>query len=358
MPNPLLKPIERKLRQGAMRALKAFVRRNRALPADIDFSRAKILCLRQNQIGDAIISTPIFAALKRRYPDIVIDALLDKRNASALDTNPRIRKRFVLKRKLLDFFKALFAIRRERYDFIVDLVHTPSSLSTLFCLFGGARFTVGFERENDFIYDIKAPFKKRERMLRTLAEILTAFGINPDEECLRPEFPLPPSSIAFAEAVFKALSGKRVVGANISASLKIKFWGVEKFASLLRALKQEFPDVAFLVLYAKAYAAEARAIAERSGATLCEETKTLSDFAAVISKLDMLITPDSAAAHLADAFDVPCVVLTHNPDGVTAWYPSFSESRTVHSKTGDVSSIGVEEARQAASALIRYRFSR
>lgn len=354
---PFLKSLEKKIREGAIALLRKVIRRKRVAPSDFDFHRAKLLCLRQNQIGDALISTPIFAALKRHYPDIVIDALLDKRNASALDTNPHIRKRFVLKQKLIDFFKALFAIRRERYDFIVDLVHTPSSLSTLFCLLGNARFTVGFERENDFIYDLKVPFRKDARMLRTLAEILTAFRINPDEEDLRPQFPLSPSSVAFAENVFSSLVGEKVVGVNISASLKLKFWGVEKFASLIRALKQDFPNVEFLVLYAKAYAEEAQTIAEQSGATLCAETKTLSDFAAVISKLHLLITPDSAAVHLADAFNVPCVALTHNPDGVTAWYPSFSESRTIHSKTGEVRSIGVEEARQAASEFMRYRFS-
>ncbi|MDW8436432.1 MAG: glycosyltransferase family 9 protein [Chloroherpetonaceae bacterium] len=348
-----LKPLERRIRQGAMRSLKRFVRRNRALPSNFDFNRAKILCLRQNQIGDTLISTPIFAALKRRYPDIVIDALLDKRNATALDTNPHVRKRFVLKRKLFDFFKAMIQIRAERYDIIADLVHTPSSLSTLFCLFGKSRFVVGFERENDFIYDVKVPFKKETRMLRALAEILTAFGIEPDKENLRPVFPLPPDSLAFAERIARSFGDKKIVGVNISASLKIKFWGAEKFASLIRLLRSDFPDAAFLVLYAKAYARDAQTIAERSGARLCEETQTLSDFAAVVSKLDLLITPDSAAVHLADAFNVPCVVLTHNPDGATAWYPSFCHSCAIHSKTGEVSSIEVAEVYRVAERFAR-----
>ncbi len=352
---PFLKTLEKKIRQGTIALLRRLVHRKRVVPSDFDFHQAKLLCLRQNQIGDTLISTPIFAALKSRYPHLTLDVLLDKRNAATLDTNPNIRKRFILKQKLIDFFKVLIAVRREKYDFMVDLVHTPSSLSTLFCLLGNARFTVGFQRENDFIYDVKVPFRTDQRMLRTLAEILTAFRINPDAVNLRPQFPLLPSSHVFAERVVSSLVGKKIIGVNISASLKIKFWGVENFVSLIRALKQAFPDAMFLVLYAKAYQAEAAEIATKSGAQACDETKTLSDFAAVISKLHLLITPDSAAVHLADAFNVSCIVLTHNPEHITAWYPSFSESRTIHSKTGEVRSVSVAAVLQEAEHFLRAR---
>ncbi|MGQ9805389.1 MAG: glycosyltransferase family 9 protein [Chlorobiales bacterium] len=350
---PFLKNLEKKIRQGTIALLRRVIHRKRVVPSDFDFHHAKLLCLRQNQIGDTLISTPIFAALKQHYPNINIDVLLDKRNATTLDTNPNIRTRFVLNQKFTDFFKVLAAVRREKYDFIVDLVHTPSSLSTLFCLLGNAEFTIGFERENDFIYDVKLPFKNDVKMLRTLAEILTAFRINPDEIDLRPQFPLSPASQAFAESVFRSLVGENVVGLNISASSKLKFWGVENFVSLIRALKQMFPTTAFLILYAKSYKEEAMHIAKESGADLCDETKTLTDFAAVISKLHLLITPDSAAVHLADAFNVPCVILTHNPAHITAWYPSFSESRTIHSKTGEVRSISVEEVWRVSEDFVR-----
>jgi ADP-heptose:LPS heptosyltransferase len=350
---PFLKKLEKKIREGIIALLRNVIHRQRAVPSDLDFNCAKLLCLRQNQIGDTLISTPIFSALKQHYPNIIIDVLLDKRNATTLDTNPNIRTRFILKQKLIDFFKVLLAVRREKYDVIVDLVHTPSSLSTLFCLLGRARLTVGFERENDFIYDVKVPFKREVRMLRTLAEILTAFRIAPDAVNLRPFFPLPPSSCAFAEKVVSLLVGKKVIGVNISASLKLKFWGVKNFATLIGLLKRDFTDAEFLVLYSNAYAHEAKQIATQANAHLCNETKTLTDFAAVISKLNVLITPDSAAVHLADAFNVPCVILTHNPEHITAWYPSFSESQTVHSKTGEVSSINVSEVYQVAKNFVQ-----
>jgi ADP-heptose:LPS heptosyltransferase len=364
---PLLKTLERAIRQGTMNVLRLTIRRGKPLPETFDFNAAKVLFLRQNQIGDTLISTPIFAALKKKYPAITLDVLLDKRNATTLDNDANIHQRWILKQND-SAFKILSRVRAERYDIVADLIHTPSTTSTLFAAFSDARFTIGFERENDFVYDIKVPFNPEPRMLLALAEILRAFHIVPQPRELRPYFTLSESSKTFAADVIRAsLSPEggsinnlpekkaRVIGINISASLKLKFWGTENFIDLIRLLGQRFTDAAFLILYSAAYRDEAVEIAARSSAALCPPTKTLSDFAAVISKLNALITPDSAAVHLADAFMIPVAVLTHNPHGVTAWYPSFTRFVSVHSNDGTVKSILVQDALVAAIEVMNSR---
>lgn len=103
-----------------------------------------------------------------------------------------------------------------------------------------------------------------------------------------------------------------MIGLNISASsLTFKFWGTENFVALAKHIKARLPDAILLILYAKDYASFAKEIAQQSGAVLSEATPTLSDFAALISMLDALITPDSAAVHFADIFRVPSLILTH-----------------------------------------------
>jgi ADP-heptose:LPS heptosyltransferase len=141
------------LQQGLIRLLRWVLPRRKASLHQVDFRTAKVLFLRQNQIGDALISTPIFAALKRHYPAMTIDVLLDRRNAVALEANPHIRKRYIIKQKKLDILSAIHSIRKERYDIVVDLVHSASSTSTLICLCCNAKVIMGFERPNDFLYD-------------------------------------------------------------------------------------------------------------------------------------------------------------------------------------------------------------
>jgi ADP-heptose:LPS heptosyltransferase len=344
------------LQQGLIRLLRWVLPRRKASLHQVDFRTAKVLFLRQNQIGDALISTPIFAALKRHYPAMTIDVLLDRRNAVALEANPHIRKRYIIKQKKLDILSAIHSIRKERYDIVVDLVHSASSTSTLICLCCNAKVIMGFERPNDFLYDEKVKMPTDKRMMRQLAEILRLFQLNPDEEPLLPCFHVPDTAHAFAEKVIKKVCTapeQAVIGINISASTKtFKFWGTQNFIELVKHLRTKRPDAALLILYAKNYCEIAQEIAKQSGAALCDETKTLADFAAIISRLHILITPDSAAVHLADIWRVPMLILTHLPQGETAWYPTFAPFQALHAHNGTVASITLQEVIAASEALL------
>ena len=48
----------------------------------------KILVIRHDNIGDLIITTPVFRALRKRFPDAQIDALVNSYNFPILHNNP------------------------------------------------------------------------------------------------------------------------------------------------------------------------------------------------------------------------------------------------------------------------------
>jgi ADP-heptose:LPS heptosyltransferase len=149
------------------------------------------------------------------------------------------------------------------------------------------------------------------------------------------------------------LPEQAVIGINISASTKtFKFWGTQNFIELVKYLRMKRPDAALLILYAKNYCDIAQEISRQSGAKLCDETKTLADFAAVISRLNLLITPDSAAVHLADILRIPMLILTHLPKGETAWYPTFTPFRVLHAHNGIVASIALQDVVNASEELL------
>ncbi|MBC8041996.1 MAG: glycosyltransferase family 9 protein [Rhizobacter sp.] len=359
-PFPLSKRIEMAFGKALMTVLRWFVSRRRVLPARYSFEFARVLLLRQNQIGDTLVSTPVFAALKHKHPNMILDVVLDRRNRSVLDGDTNIRHRYILKQKFLDIFSIISRIRKVRYDFIVDLIHTPSTTSTLICLFAKARYTVGFIRDNDFIYDIKIPLQTERGMRMALAEVLRVFGIVPKSEMLQPYYHLTPESVAFAERVTAALRQDesrrdktvQLVGVNISASAAEKFWGEDNFINLISHLKTHYPQAVAVILCSKDYREAAERIAERSGAVVSEETKTLSDFAAMISKMDFLITPDSAATHFGDIFRVPEVILTNNRAWVKEWYPSFTKFSELHSADDYISSIPFAGVAAAVDAMM------
>ncbi|MDX2129395.1 MAG: glycosyltransferase family 9 protein [Chloroherpetonaceae bacterium] len=352
----LIKKIELSIRKISIRALKALFHKEKLqdkLP--IDFQNAKVLFLRQNQIGDALISAPIFKALKEAYPNIHLDVLLDRRNQFVYNTNPYVRKKWVIKLHRFDFFSTLKAIRKEKYDVVIDLIHSASSTSTIFTIFSKARYSVGFIRENDFIYNHAYALNPQKRMMAQLAAVLTSFQLNPDKIHLEPYFVLTPLSKDFAQKEMTRVRLKEghypILIINLSSSRKEKFWGKANFIALIQSLRTRTHQYAIAIVSSKGDREIAEEICNATKAFLFSETSRFEEFAALISNASLLITPDSAASHLGDGFQVPTLILTHLSKGNTEWYPSKAKHLVIHSSGGDVKSITLSEVISALSTL-------
>ena len=354
------------VRHRSMSLLKSMVEKNRNLDSDIDINKSSILFLSQNRIGDTLITTPIYAALKHSYPDCIIDVLLSRRNVETLEDNPHIRLRYVIKRKPFDLFSVIWSIRKQKYDFVVDLIPSKSATSTAICLLSKSCYTVGLARDNDFAYDIKVvPLigntnnNKEVRMVENVAQLLRPFGIIPSLKNLKTEFYPNSKAMEFAQSVVNKLlptskeaNKKIIIGVNISASKPSKYWGLENFVGLVKSIQNTYQEACILILYSSAYKEDAAEICKRGPAVLCDETKSLAEFAAVISKLELLITPDSASVHLADIYHVPLIILTSEPDDQHYWYPILSEFEPLHAPAQEpVSNIALSEVEASFSRL-------
>jgi len=103
-----------------------------------------ILIVRRDNIGDLVCTTPLFSALRRRYPRSWIGALVNSYNAAVLDRNPDLDRVFVYtKLKHLDPGQSalgtlarrvadLWRLRRRRLDCVV--LATPLFVPRAFAL--------------------------------------------------------------------------------------------------------------------------------------------------------------------------------------------------------------------------------
>ncbi|MFK8039295.1 MAG: glycosyltransferase family 9 protein [Crocinitomicaceae bacterium] len=80
----------------------------------------KILVVRFSSIGDIVLTTPIVRALKNQLDDVTIHYLTKKSFQGILSNNPNIDQVFVIEN---DLRPVLADLKREKYDFIVDLHH-------------------------------------------------------------------------------------------------------------------------------------------------------------------------------------------------------------------------------------------
>ncbi len=350
------KRIELALRRSVVRTLRAIRRRPGNDVADL--AKAKYLFIRQDMLGDVLVSTALFSALKTRYPDATLDAVLSPKNHLALANNPNIRRKWIYNKTLSGTIQLIRNIRLERYDFVIDLMDNPSATSTILCMLAGAGLNVGLDKENGYAYDIRVPLLSRRdsHIIDRLGELLRPFGIDPKNVDLHPQYWPGVDAEAFAEGMFERLGIHRspVLGINISAGTETRFWGIANYAALVHSLSDVITKGKLLILYKPADASRAQAIASQTGAMLCKPTPSFDHFAAVIRRLSFLVTPDTSAVHLASAFRLPAVVLyvQSNPD-LRIWDPYLSPSRTIVTSVDDLKTIPVERVLNEAKELLR-----
>ena len=78
----------------------------------------KILIIRFSSIGDIVLTSPILRAIKAQKPDLEVHYLTKKAFASVLENNPHIDHLVLLDN---DIQKTIKELRKENYDYIIDL---------------------------------------------------------------------------------------------------------------------------------------------------------------------------------------------------------------------------------------------
>ena len=80
----------------------------------------KILVLRFSSIGDIVLTTPVVRALKQQLPNAEIHYFTKPSFGIILENNPYVDKVIFLEKEL---WRQLDALKKEKYDFVIDLHH-------------------------------------------------------------------------------------------------------------------------------------------------------------------------------------------------------------------------------------------
>ena len=279
--------------------------------SSLEFS--KILFIRLNRIGDALVTTPLLHLIKNNLnPKIYV--LCDKKNAVAFQNNDDINEVVIFKKSLHGYLDVLKFIKGNRIDCIVDLHDDVSTTVSFLVALSKVRNKFALEKENKKLYTATIPkldsrkFHVVERML----ELAKLFGINEiDYSDVRIHYQLNEKSINEANTFITENFDikKLLVGVNISAGSDARFWGIKRFQKLVNFLEES--NVNILLLADSKDLDKAKIIAggqtSSEGASSSKHKLYFSDsfdkFAAMISKIDLLFTPDTMAVHLASAFN-------------------------------------------------------
>ncbi|HEY6171254.1 MAG TPA: glycosyltransferase family 9 protein, partial [Candidatus Kapabacteria bacterium] len=247
--------------------------------------RPKILFLRQDRLGDAIISTPLLVAIKEKYPDAEIMMLLGENNKGISPLLPIKCETFIYKKELLADLSLLRALRKKKIDVLIDLQDNASATSSILIAAIGARYSVGIEKENASSYNVLVTRldQSKYHIARRIAELLTPFGINPNALSLRPIL----KDIAFKEVEDR-------VGMVFSAGAADRYIPTSKSAEITRAVIETGLASEIVIFFHpkdEIYVREIVEIVNDPRVKPSPMTSSFEDYASLLRSCSIVITP-------------------------------------------------------------------
>ena len=265
---------------------------------------SKILFIRLNRIGDALVTTPFIHYIKSNL-SAKIYVLSDEKNKAAYQNNPDIYELLVFKKGLKGFLEILRFIKKENIETVVDLHDDVSTTVSFLMALCSANNKFGLEKENKIIYSktVQRLDGSKFHVVERLMELSKLFNLQVNYSNIKIHFRPEPNSNKKADDFISNNYGEKkfFIGINISAGSHARFWGIENYNKLLNYFASL--DVNLVILSSPHDLELTGQIANSYFKYFVSET--FSDFAAMISKLDFLFTPDTAAIHLASAYNVP-----------------------------------------------------
>jgi ADP-heptose:LPS heptosyltransferase len=353
MPDPLLKRIELGLRRTLITTLVRLSRRTRQRGELALADEARILLLRHDRFGDAVVSTAIIKLLRDRLPGARIDILLGHRNRTIAPLLPAIDGTLVVEAGIRGLFSVRSELRRRRYDVVINLLAKDSSSGALLAVLSGARVRIGFEGALSDIYDFAVLRPNRPmHIVPQTALLLAPFGIAPladaprrEREMLELCVGIPTSETGPRSIVERA---PRIV-VSISARDDVHTWPDRNIPALVRALAGEGFSWTVVGTAAHRVRVEAIVAAEPSIEAL-PPTDSFAAFVASLAAFDIIVTPQTSTVHVGSALRRATILLNTTSESDSQWTPWGVPSRTLAGET--LAAIPVDDVALAVRSLV------
>jgi heptosyltransferase-2 len=277
----------------------------------------KILVAQTSFLGDVVLTTPLIAALRRRFPEAWLAVLCTPKGKEILEGNRDIDEIIVLEKKRdggrhANLFKKAAELRARGFTIAVS---PHKSLRTALLLFlADIPLRVGFRQSAGwFLYHRRIDRDPSRHDAERNLSLVEALGIDPSECAPTLEIEPVPKSRERVASLFNELglgSDQMIIGLNPGSVWRTKRWTIEGYAEVAAALARRHR--AQIVLFG---GPEDRDIVETiraradCGAVSIAGRVGLTELAAAIERCRVFVTNDSGPMHVAVARGIPVVAI-------------------------------------------------
>lgn len=270
----------------------------------------KILVIQTAYLGDAILSTSVIKPLKKLFPKAEIGILAIPETELIFKYNPYIEKLFlfnkrVFVKKIPSFFRIVYQLRHEKYDMAISL--QTSLTSSLMMIVSCIPVRIGFARQKMLTHPMN--IKKGMPITKRFLLLLKAFS--------EQEFPIETNLYWNKNTELKAekiiteccSQDRKKVGIAPGSIRATKRWPEEYFTELVKKL--EAGGISLFLFGGKEDRALCEEIISKANARAINMAGKLSilESAAMIEKMALLVTNDSAPMHIANAVKTDVVAI-------------------------------------------------
>ena len=298
-----------------------------------------LLILQTSFLGDTVLTLPLIAEVRRRFPVDRLTVICQPMSRELLQDHPAIDEIIIDDKKKADRgwrgLRAKAAALSTK-KFTLALTPHKSLRSALMLYLAGIPTRVGFRQSRGwFLFSQRALRDATRHDVERNLSILEAFDVRP-EQCER-EIVLPVRADVQVQVdeLFDALgilADKPLVGINAGSVWPTKRWSADGFARLISMVRQNLQCQ--VVLFGGADdAAVVNSIVERcpGAATSLVGHISLRQLPAAIGRCKVFVTNDSGPMHIAVARRVPTVAIFCATTPALGFYP-YSEHAMVIEK--------------------------
>jgi heptosyltransferase-2 len=284
-------------------------------------------------LGDVVLSQPLWAAIKRTWPDCRVDALVQPQWAPPIEHDPDINRVICFDKRGAQrgwpgLRRMARQLRAEQYD--AAFCPHPSFRSALLLRLARIPARIGFDDSAGagFFTQVVRRDGALHEVDRVLA-LLAAVGVRPADQDRAPKLFVDQEKAEEKLAQLGVAPGTRFICAHPGSVWATKRWLPEGFAAVLSNLADD--GFALVILGGVDDVVEANQVQDRCRTLPINLAGQLAlpDLALLLSRASLLVTNDSGPMHIAGALGAPVVAVFGGTTPALGYGPVGSRSRIV-----------------------------
>lgn len=272
--------------------------------------RENLLLLNLNHIGDILFTTPAIRALKERYPEARITAVVLKGMEDVLRHHPCVDEVLTRGRRPLDILKMVPKVRARRPSISVLFTFSSVRMAAL-GKFSGAETRVGFD-DPGLARFLTHPIKQEPTAHRVEIYLDLARAVGAEIRHPRMEMFFSDEDRRFAGSLLQSLgvSGDRpLVALSPGSSVLAKQWFPERYAHLADRLAADGIEVLLVGAPSERCTIDEVLRAAKSQPRDAAGKTRIGQLAALLDRCDAVVSNDTGPLHMAVSVGTPVVAV-------------------------------------------------